>query len=181
MQTASAGRRPARGWHVVRPASAVFHLSRGLRGGPASRLAVRAGRLPERRLLVDRHALPSRYRRARPLRLRQAACRNRLAADIGSRRAVLQRTDCRDDRGLHDYRSPPAAPDHTIATQPNSVARTQLTATPHDSGSAAAGVACPQPPLYYALEAIPYSLARSGTVLDRLAADAADVRAVRWH
>jgi Predicted membrane protein (DUF2142) len=35
--------------------------------------------------------------------------------------------------------------------------------------SAAAGVATSQPPLYYALETIPYTLASGGTVLDRLA------------
>jgi Predicted membrane protein (DUF2142) len=35
-------------------------------------------------------------------------------------------------------------------------------------GSAAAGAAASEPPLYYALQAIPYSLARSGTLLDRL-------------
>jgi hypothetical protein len=35
-------------------------------------------------------------------------------------------------------------------------------------GSPSAGVATSEPPLYYALEAIPYSLARSGTLLDRL-------------
>jgi 4-amino-4-deoxy-L-arabinose transferase-like glycosyltransferase len=37
-----------------------------------------------------------------------------------------------------------------------------------EKGSAAAGVATAQPPLYYALEAIPYSIARGGTLLDRL-------------
>jgi hypothetical protein len=37
------------------------------------------------------------------------------------------------------------------------------------SGSPAAGVAASQPPLYYALEAVPYELARAGTLLDRLA------------
>ncbi len=44
-----------------------------------------------------------------------------------------------------------------------------LSSSPHERGSAAAGVAASQPPLYYALEAIPYSLAVKGTVLDRLA------------
>jgi 4-amino-4-deoxy-L-arabinose transferase-like glycosyltransferase len=44
-----------------------------------------------------------------------------------------------------------------------------LAVTPRESGSDAAGVASSQPPLYYALEAIPYRLADSGTVLDRLA------------
>ncbi|HXN37314.1 MAG TPA: DUF2142 domain-containing protein [Solirubrobacteraceae bacterium] len=39
-----------------------------------------------------------------------------------------------------------------------------------ERGSAYAGVATSQPPLYYALEAIPYSLASSGTLLDRLEA-----------
>ncbi|MGH2855445.1 MAG: DUF2142 domain-containing protein, partial [Solirubrobacteraceae bacterium] len=37
------------------------------------------------------------------------------------------------------------------------------------TGSPDAGVATSQPPLYYALEALPYSLASGGTVLDRLA------------
>jgi hypothetical protein len=38
------------------------------------------------------------------------------------------------------------------------------------TGSGAAGVATSQPPLYYALEAVPYGLASGGTVLDRLQA-----------
>ncbi len=37
------------------------------------------------------------------------------------------------------------------------------------TGSAEAGIATSQPPLYYALETIPYDLASGGTVLDRLA------------
>jgi 4-amino-4-deoxy-L-arabinose transferase-like glycosyltransferase len=37
-----------------------------------------------------------------------------------------------------------------------------------DVGSPAAGVATSQPPLYYALESIPYGLGKGGTVLDRL-------------
>ena len=44
-----------------------------------------------------------------------------------------------------------------------------LAAAPHETGSPAAGVATSQPPLYYALEAIPYTVARGSTVLDRLA------------
>jgi 4-amino-4-deoxy-L-arabinose transferase-like glycosyltransferase len=57
----------------------------------------------------------------------------------------------------------------TIATQAEQEAlESTLASTPHETGSPAAGVATSQPPLYYALEAIPYSLARSGTVLDRL-------------
>jgi 4-amino-4-deoxy-L-arabinose transferase-like glycosyltransferase len=36
-------------------------------------------------------------------------------------------------------------------------------------GSPAAGVAASQPPLYYAIESIPYLLAKGGSVLDRLA------------
>jgi Predicted membrane protein (DUF2142) len=38
-----------------------------------------------------------------------------------------------------------------------------------EKGSKAAGVATTEPPLYYALEAIPYRLAAGGTLLDRLA------------
>jgi hypothetical protein len=58
----------------------------------------------------------------------------------------------------------------TIASQAeqDQLERT-LSSSPHQRGSATAGVAASQPPLYYALEAIPYSLAVKGTVLDRLA------------
>lgn len=44
----------------------------------------------------------------------------------------------------------------------------EAAASPREHGSPAAGVAASQPPLYYALEAIPYSVARGGTVLERL-------------
>jgi Predicted membrane protein (DUF2142) len=38
----------------------------------------------------------------------------------------------------------------------------------HESGGEYAGVAASQPPLYYALESIPYTLARGGSLLDRI-------------
>jgi hypothetical protein len=58
---------------------------------------------------------------------------------------------------------------HTIATPAEQASLEHvLASTPRSVGSEAAGVARSQPPLYYALEAIPYSLAQSGTVLDRL-------------
>jgi hypothetical protein len=44
-----------------------------------------------------------------------------------------------------------------------------LAARPNRRGSGSAGTATPQPPLFYALEAVPYLLARSGSLLDRLA------------
>ena len=43
----------------------------------------------------------------------------------------------------------------------------RITYSRTDSG--AAGVATSEPPLYYALETVPYTLAGGGTVLDRLA------------
>jgi Predicted membrane protein (DUF2142) len=57
---------------------------------------------------------------------------------------------------------------HTIAS-PVEEAKldSELASAPYTNGSAA-GDAASEPPLYYALEAIPYTLARSGTVLDRL-------------
>ena len=61
---------------------------------------------------------------------------------------------------------------HTIASQheENELQRyLALSANDADVGSPAAGVAASEPPLYYALEAIPYGLAETGTVLDRLA------------
>jgi Predicted membrane protein (DUF2142) len=57
----------------------------------------------------------------------------------------------------------------TIATQQEQdQLERELSLSAHEKGSAAAGVATSQPPLYYALAAIPYSLARDGSVLDRL-------------
>jgi 4-amino-4-deoxy-L-arabinose transferase-like glycosyltransferase len=57
----------------------------------------------------------------------------------------------------------------TIATQGEQAQlESALASTVHEVGSPAAGVAASQPPLYYALETIPYSLARNSNVLDRL-------------
>jgi 4-amino-4-deoxy-L-arabinose transferase-like glycosyltransferase len=58
----------------------------------------------------------------------------------------------------------------TIATaaQQRALARA-LAARGFRAGSEHAGVAASEPPLYYALQAIPYTLARGGTLLDRLA------------
>jgi len=44
-----------------------------------------------------------------------------------------------------------------------------IASSAREAGSPAAGVAASQPPLYYALETIPYGLERGGSVLDRLA------------
>jgi len=71
-----------------------------------------------------------------------------------------------DAIGYYQIRQQPQH--HTIAShaeQQNLEA--ELANSPHDKGSSAAGVATTQPPLYYALEAIPYTLA-GGNVLDRL-------------
>jgi 4-amino-4-deoxy-L-arabinose transferase-like glycosyltransferase len=60
---------------------------------------------------------------------------------------------------------------HTIATaqeQSELQRYLALAASPSPAGSPAAGVAASQPPLYYALETIPYELARGGTLLERL-------------
>jgi 4-amino-4-deoxy-L-arabinose transferase-like glycosyltransferase len=58
----------------------------------------------------------------------------------------------------------------TIASSAQQHALEQaLAARGFAAGSEYAGVAAAQPPLYYALEAIPYTLARGGTLLDRLA------------
>jgi 4-amino-4-deoxy-L-arabinose transferase-like glycosyltransferase len=60
---------------------------------------------------------------------------------------------------------------HTISTQAeeHELQRDlEASAREADVGSPAAGVATSQPPLYYALESIPYGLAKGGTVLDRL-------------
>jgi hypothetical protein len=58
---------------------------------------------------------------------------------------------------------------HTISSHAEQAELERALASgPHEQGSPAVGVALSQPPLYYALEAIPYSLAKDGTVLDRL-------------
>jgi 4-amino-4-deoxy-L-arabinose transferase-like glycosyltransferase len=58
----------------------------------------------------------------------------------------------------------------TIATAAQQRAlATALAAHGFPAGSEYAGVAASQPPLYYALQAIPYTLASGGTLLDRLA------------
>ncbi len=72
--------------------------------------------------------------------------------------------------GLHVQQVVLRPQSHTIAS------RAQERELEHDlapsnasHGSPAAGVAATEPPLYYALEAVPYDLARGGTLLDRLA------------
>ena len=72
-------------------------------------------------------------------------------------------------RALHQDAVRLRPQNQTIATQAEQETLDhELAATPHETGSPDAGVAASQPPLYYALEAIPYSLASSGTVLDQL-------------
>jgi 4-amino-4-deoxy-L-arabinose transferase-like glycosyltransferase len=57
----------------------------------------------------------------------------------------------------------------TIATPGEQEAlESALASSARETGSPTAGVAASQPPLYYALEAIPYTIASSGSVLDRL-------------
>ncbi len=73
--------------------------------------------------------------------------------------------------GLRNFQVRQEPQSHTIASQAEQdelqhyLAIASATAR---TGSPAAGVATSQPPLYYALEAIPYSLAGGGTLLDRL-------------
>ncbi len=58
---------------------------------------------------------------------------------------------------------------HTIASHAEQAElERELGLLAHEKGNATVGAALSQPPLYYALEAIPYTLAKSGTVLDRL-------------
>lgn len=61
--------------------------------------------------------------------------------------------------------------DHAITTQAEESRlgrELRAAARTHERGSPSAGVAQPEPPLYYALESIPYRIARGGTVLERL-------------
>jgi 4-amino-4-deoxy-L-arabinose transferase-like glycosyltransferase len=78
-----------------------------------------------------------------------------------------------EERALYDLHTAevlehPAV--HTIASEAAQRKLERDLATPETrTGSPDAGVATTQPPLYYALETIPYGLASGGTVLDRLA------------
>jgi 4-amino-4-deoxy-L-arabinose transferase-like glycosyltransferase len=59
--------------------------------------------------------------------------------------------------------------DHPVASQAQQHHLQQDLASPlQRSGPGGAGVAAPEPPLYYALQVIPYGLASGGTLLDRL-------------
>jgi hypothetical protein len=73
--------------------------------------------------------------------------------------------------GLASYQVRQRPQVHTITSQTGqSRLQRALLAASKDppTGSPAAGVAASQPPLYYALEAIPYGFARGGTLLNRL-------------
>jgi 4-amino-4-deoxy-L-arabinose transferase-like glycosyltransferase len=71
---------------------------------------------------------------------------------------------------LHEFNIRQQPQTHTIASQSEQEGlERQLAATVREQGSSAAGLATSEPPLYYALEAIPYSIAENGTVLERLA------------
>jgi hypothetical protein len=71
--------------------------------------------------------------------------------------------------GLHNPQVVLRPQNHTIASQAEeNELRRDLAPSNASHGSPAAGVAAAQPPLYYALEAIPYNLARGGNLLDRL-------------
>jgi len=72
---------------------------------------------------------------------------------------------------LHYYKVRQQPQNQTIATRFEQGLLERVLHAAHgvgEKGSRAAGVATSQPPLYYALEAIPYSIARAGTVLARL-------------
>jgi hypothetical protein len=72
---------------------------------------------------------------------------------------------------LHYYRVRQQPQDHTITSRrEQALLNRTLRLAPRESenGSRAAGGAASSPPLYYALEAIPYTLARGGTLLTRM-------------
>jgi 4-amino-4-deoxy-L-arabinose transferase-like glycosyltransferase len=73
--------------------------------------------------------------------------------------------------GLHNFQVRLEPQVHTIASQAEQRELRHdlvLASTATAAGSPGAGVAASEPPLYYALEAIPYSIARGATVLARL-------------
>ncbi|HTW43260.1 MAG TPA: DUF2142 domain-containing protein [Solirubrobacteraceae bacterium] len=68
-----------------------------------------------------------------------------------------------------DVRELPEDPAITSSPEARELHRDlRLAAQEHDTGSASAGVAQSEPPLYYAIEAIPYTLASGDSMLGRL-------------
>jgi 4-amino-4-deoxy-L-arabinose transferase-like glycosyltransferase len=63
---------------------------------------------------------------------------------------------------------PEYQPPHSRAQQEKLQADLERERGPPGPGTEYAGVAAPEPPLYYALQAIPYTLGKSGTLLDRI-------------
>jgi len=73
--------------------------------------------------------------------------------------------------GLHNFQVRQQPQTRTIASQSEQGELQGVLAAVADlpkTGSPAAGLATLQPPLYYAIEAVPYALASAGSVLDRL-------------
>jgi 4-amino-4-deoxy-L-arabinose transferase-like glycosyltransferase len=73
--------------------------------------------------------------------------------------------------GLHNFQVRQQPQDPTITSASEQKRLTGILALISGfskTGSAAAGVAATEPPLYYALEAVPYELASGGNILDRL-------------
>jgi len=93
-------------------------------------------------------------------------------ADTGSLPTASQETVPEEFaalQALHVYQVRQRPQTHTISSQQDQENLERvLASTNRASGSHGAGVATSQPPLYYALEAIPYDFANSGSVLDRL-------------
>lgn len=73
--------------------------------------------------------------------------------------------------GLHSFQVRQQPQNRTIATKAEQRELRQRLASASQAGgtgSPAAGLAASEPPLYYALESVPYALASGGTLLDRL-------------
>ena len=77
-------------------------------------------------------------------------------------------TALEDLKGANDVMLPPTGSISSQAQQRKLQRDLDLAAEQPREGSSAAGVATSQPPLYYALEAIPYSIASSGNLITRL-------------
>ena len=140
--------------------------ARGCARRPDGRVAVRARRVRQRRLLVADHASIPSARRARARRLRQAVAETgRLPKHTGASRRAVALRDLRLQTVAEEPEFQPISSRAQEEQLERDLAQAKASSQP---GSEYAGVAASQPPLYYAIEAIPYSLGSGGTLLDRI-------------
>ena len=178
---ASRGEHASGGLWVVWTTSALIAASLLLTGGfvlrtlvlgrpmPRARSGDRGGRGAQRRGVVAHHAGVPGARRGCARRVRPVDRRDRRTADASAVADDLARAG--DGDGRHGLRQASARLTYRAAAwSPQQQRRlaADLARPLSRRQTIPAGEAEPEPPLYYALEAIPYRVAHAGTLLDRM-------------